>query len=362
MSEIRGVDSQATMPRPGWNSRLFTCDLTDPRWLAFVQSQPEATIFHHPAWANLLAESYGYRPFALIQTDVDGSIEAGLPMMEVRSSITGRRFVSLPFTDYCQPLARNAEGLAWLTANLSGWQQSTRARRIEIRGEVLRMAGAYLSPVGVRHLLTLETDSDQVFRRFKRTQVQQPIQKAQRDGVQARISRSPDDLAIFYRLHWQTRQRVGTPVQPKRFMARLWTSLIESGLGFVVLAHNDSQPIAGAVFLTWNRTLIYKYSASDPAHWKLRPNNLVLWTAIQWGCEHGYHLFDFGKTDLDNQGLRDFKSGWGATEVPLIYSYIGDVPLNHTAGLTKRALSKLIQHSPPIVCQTIGELLYGHFA
>ena len=106
-------------------------------------------------------------------------------------------------------------------------------------------------------------------------------------------------------------------------MESLWSRLIKSGLGFVVLAYKDSTPIAGALFLAWNGTLIYKYSASDPLYWRYRPNNLVLWTAIRWGCEHGYHLMDFGKTDLANQGLRDFKSGWGATETPLIYSYIG---------------------------------------
>jgi hypothetical protein len=57
--------------------------------------------------------------------------------------------------------------------------------------------------------------------------------------------------------------------------------------------------------MAWNGSLIYKYSASDPAYWRLRPNNLLLWRAIQWACENGYHTFDMGRTDLAGGSGRD---------------------------------------------------------
>jgi len=50
-------------------------------WLAFAQSQPEATLFHHPAWLSLLSTTYHYRPLVLTQTDQAGHIVAGLPML-----------------------------------------------------------------------------------------------------------------------------------------------------------------------------------------------------------------------------------------------------------------------------------------
>ena len=34
--------------------------LTDPAWISFVEGHPEATPFHHPAWANVLARSYRF--------------------------------------------------------------------------------------------------------------------------------------------------------------------------------------------------------------------------------------------------------------------------------------------------------------
>ena len=46
----------------------------------------------------------------------------------------------------------------------------------------------------------------------------------------------------------------------------------------------------------------------------------VFWTAIQESCARSDREFDFGRTDLGNEGLRRFKSGWGGVERPLVYS------------------------------------------
>jgi lipid II:glycine glycyltransferase (peptidoglycan interpeptide bridge formation enzyme) len=151
-------------------------------------------------------------------------------------------------------------------------------------------------------------------------------------------------------------------------MDLLWKHVIDKELGFVVLVHLDRQPVAGALYLAWNRNLIYKFGASDPRFWDLRPNNLAMWTAIEWACEHGYRTLDFGRTDLDNQGLRDFKSRWGAMELPLTYSYLGTRAHPSAAVAARRArlrklaldaAGRVIRTSPPILCRATGALFYG---
>ena len=77
--------------------------LDDPRWLAFVEAQPDAGPFHHPAWGHLVASTYGFRPFAHALEE-DGCIVAGLPTAELRGLSGARRWVSLPFTDELTPL------------------------------------------------------------------------------------------------------------------------------------------------------------------------------------------------------------------------------------------------------------------
>lgn len=336
-------------------------DWMDEPWLAFVGSHPDATAFHHPAWMELLADTYGYRPSVLALTDPEGEVAAGVPLLEVRSWLAGSRFVSLPFTDHCPPLSRDAETLAGLSARFAEWSVSDGVRRLEIRGTMPEAPGVIEAVVGVRHVLPLEGDSRQIRSRFK-PERGKGVRKAERDGVDVRLTRTRDGLAAFYRLHCLTRRKLGVPVQPARFFEGLWRKIIDRNLGHVLLAYRSGQPIAGAVLLTWNGQLILKYSASDPSQLRFRPNNLVVWAAIDWGCRNGCRQMDFGKTDLDDTGLRAFKLGWASTEVPLSYCFVGTEPPKPRTGLARRTASRMIRVSPPVVARGVGELFYRHLA
>jgi hypothetical protein len=82
-------------------------EIDDPRWRSFVAETDSATPFHHPAWSDLLSRTYRYPAFAIAITDDDGTLLAGAPFLEVRSLSRRRRWISLPFTDECPPLAQS---------------------------------------------------------------------------------------------------------------------------------------------------------------------------------------------------------------------------------------------------------------
>jgi lipid II:glycine glycyltransferase (peptidoglycan interpeptide bridge formation enzyme) len=187
------------------------------------------------------------------------------------------------------------------------------------------------------------------------------IRVAERRGVRIESGNQRNHVEVFYRLHLETRQRKGMPIQPWRFFHILGRSLLEKGLGFVLLAYKDDACLAGAVFLHWHGTLTYKFGASHFDGLSLRPNNLVMWAAIRWGCENGYSLFDMGRTDIDDAGLRAFKSGWGAEETPLAYSTLSAEPSQPVTGKLMPIMQTVIRNSPPWVCRATGELLYKHF-
>jgi CelD/BcsL family acetyltransferase involved in cellulose biosynthesis len=333
---------------------MLTLELDDPQWGAFVSSCPDASPFHHPAWAQLLAECYGLRPFALVTSDTEGAIEAGLPVLQ---TLRGRhaRLLSLPFTDACPPLVRSDRARSRLAAELA------LVGRLELRGP-LAGEGLVAHLRGVTHVLDLEHEPEALRRRF-RPQMRRNVARAEREGVVVRRGETRADLVdTFYALHLRTRRRQGVPVQPRRFFGLLWDRLIDQGLGTVLLAYSGTTPVAGAVFLTWNRAVTYKFGASDPAYWGLRPNNLVFWEAIREACGRGDRTFDFGRTELDNRGLREFKSGWGAREEPLVYTFAGAAPPAEGRGLVVRALGTAIRHSPAWVCRAVGEAGYRYAA
>jgi hypothetical protein len=137
--------------------------------------------------------------------------------------------------------------------------------------------------------------------------------------------------------------------------------MLEPGLGELLLAWANGVPIAGAVFLRAARTVVYKYGASDERGWRLRPNNLLMAEAIGRSVKDGFSRFDFGRTDFADAGLRSFKLGWGATERPLVYSWLdGHRASSGPSG--GRALAEIIRHCPIGVCRMIGEGLYRYAA
>jgi CelD/BcsL family acetyltransferase involved in cellulose biosynthesis len=351
---------------------LHSCDqlqkleLFSTCWIDFVRSQPRATCFHHPAWAGLLTDCYGYQAFALALTDDAGRTVAGLPVIEVTRPWGERRWVSLPFTDHCTPLAIDDDALQNLVLNLIEAQKIYNLSSIRVRAD-LKMHGAGGDSFNSRsdaflHTLRLQPDAQSLFRRFNKTQVQRNILKAERVGVSVHWGDSLCDLEVFYSLHVGTRRRLGIPVQPKRFFDLLWEGILSAGLGFLLIVYKDDRPIAGAVFLVSNGVIIYKYGASDHKFLRFRPNNLLFWHAIRWGCDNGYHTFDFGRTDAENAGLRKFKNGWGTDEVPLVYSVVGSRPTKFSLGRRSKVLSGIIRCSPPWVCRAIGELFYKYTA
>jgi hypothetical protein len=335
-------------------------DPSDENWLAFVASDPQANAFHHPAWINLLAECYGYRPFVIAVSDADGNIQAGLPIMEVRSPLTGRRWVSLPFTDYCAPLYRDVESLSQLTDDLVRLSHEAGTPRIELRWEYPTRPAVHSYSPYVLHTLELDPNPALVSKRFTSVH-RQNIRTAEKRGV--RIERGDQQVRLgeFYQLQLHTRQRQGIPVQPRRFFDLLAANIIQQGLGFVLSAYKDDECVAAAVFLHWQQTLMCKYAASRADSLGLRPNNLLFWTGIQWGCENGCTSFDMGRTDLDNTGLRRFKRDWGAEERPLAYSMLSATPPRSESGKLRSIMQTVISKSPVWVCRAAGELLYSHF-
>jgi hypothetical protein len=282
-------------------------------------------------------------------------------MIEVSNPLGRRRLVSLPFTDHCPPLLDvgvDPERFAQLVVR---WREGRPGLGLEVRAE-LRGEGLHAQAVGTRHLLGLERDPATLLRRLDRNQVRRRIRRSRELGVEAVLSRSPGELAAFYQLHCETRRRQGVPVQPRRFIENLWQKVIEPGLGFVVTARWGGAPVATAVFLAWNQTLIYKYSASASAHWNLGANFLVQWTAIEWACENGYRTYDLGRTDAGHESLRVFKAGWGGEEIPLAYTHVGSEAPRLGHGRGAAALANIIRHSPTAVCRALGEVLYRYAA
>jgi lipid II:glycine glycyltransferase (peptidoglycan interpeptide bridge formation enzyme) len=128
--------------------------------------------------------------------------------------------------------------------------------------------------------------------------------------------RSPEAMAAYYHLHCLTRG-MGLP-QPAYFQ-KIQAHLIAKDLGFVTLVTHKGRAVAGAIFFTFGQQALYKFGASDMRWQHLYPNYLLFWHVIQWLCQHHYTELCFGRTSPNNQGLRQFKAGWGTQKSRVHY-------------------------------------------
>lgn len=331
-----------------------------PAWAAFAGSHPSATLFHQPVWAQLLEECYGHRAFALVLSDHSGHIAAGMPVMEMRSRLTGRRWVSLPFTDHCAPLASTEGALADLVGWLVEKQAAGEIPSIEVRWALPVKQGVRARQPYVIHTLPLRADAQSQLMAFERT-TRQKIKQAEKQGVHLVSFGDRRDVECFYRLQVLTRRNLGVPVQPRRFFLRLWEQLIRPGQGHIVLAAEGDDVVAGALSLYHGRAAMIKYVAYDPRRKALPIVRFAVWKAIEWACQQGFPALDFGRTDASQEGLREFKHHFRPVEEPLTYSWIGGDRWQPTNTWADRALRTLIKRSPASVCRGMGELLYAHF-
>ncbi len=337
-------------------SSLAAIAADDPCWLSFLGARPEATAFHRTPWLETISAAYGLESFVLTLSDPTGKVVAGLPAVELGRG-RAKRWSSLPFTDWCNPLGA-PQDVQRLLGAIEDDLESNGVRSVEVRADL--PIPAHRRAAGVTHELDLRPGASDLLPTFDKSQVQRNIKRAQREGVVVRRQRDSSDLfETFGRLHASTRRRLGVPVQPPSFFRHLWERVIEPGHGFVSIAEVAGVPAAAAVFLLGGGTVTYKFGASDARYWPQRPNHMLFWDVIRWSCEHGYERFDFGRTDLAGTGLRAFKSGWAATERELVYSWLGTPPgSGRAAALAASALRPVIRSSPGWVNQALGRALY----
>jgi CelD/BcsL family acetyltransferase involved in cellulose biosynthesis len=327
---------------------------TDERWEDFVGRAAGATLFHHPLWLGLLAARYRYAFSASCVLDDDGRVVAGLPWARIESRITGKRLVALPFSDACPPLTDGGSEEE-LTRVVDEHRRETELG-LEVRWE-METLGVTVQRYW-RHTLALEADADAVAKRAK-SSIRRGVTKARKEGLAFERRTDAKALDAFYGLHLRTRRHQGVPTQPKRFIDGLG-ALFRQGHGFVALVSDGDSPIAAAVFLQLRDHLIYKYGASDRSALARRPNNLLFAEVIRWACENGLRELDFGRTDLEQEGLKQFKRGWGADERPLHHTYAGMEPPSGGDSGALRLLAPVIRHGPPGVGRLLGAS-YRHF-
>lgn len=323
-------------------------------------------VYHSIEWLELLTEYYKFS-FKILEAQENGIGSTLIPFL-VSPNLKGKKnLIFLPFSDQVEILCKGKETFCEIIQHLKD-NEVKNYKKIVFHTDVNSLLndslrGAfYFDNSYVKHTLSLHHLSEDIGKTFSKN-IKRNIKKAQDQNIFVKRSIDTQSLNVFYNLHLQTRKKHGTPTQPFGFFKKMKEKLFDSGMGFILISYKGEIPLAAAVFLYDNSSMIYKYGASNPNLLHLRPNELLFYEAIKIAKEMGLKRFDFGISKNTNLGLRHFKSGFGAIETPVCYSILSNKPI-HKKGKTgdNKYLKFIIRHSPLWLNRLIGELFYKYAA
>lgn len=341
--------------------------LEDCRWEAFLQQHPHASLFHSTAWLRALANTYGYTPVIYTTSPLQRPLQNGIVFCQVDSWLTGRRLVSLPFSDYCEPLVDTPNAMERITAALDDSFPQNNWRYIEFRPLEPFQFNSELDRIIIKytlHQVDLRVDIDTIFSNFHKSSIQRKIRRAFRENLVYREGSNQTFLDAFYQLLTFTRKVHKRPPQPKAWFTNLLNNFGEAAT--IRVAFKDDRAVAAMLTIRYKNTLFYKYGASDPGFHNLGAVHFLYWRAIVDAKAGGLEVFDLGRTDLDQPGLITFKSRWGAKQSVLTYFRFGaagssthwfDVP---ALNWKPRAAQYVFAHLPDYALSKLGGILYRH--
>jgi hypothetical protein len=280
----------------------------------------------------------------------------------VNSWLTGRRLVSLPFSDHCEPLIGSIEQFHHLLAGIRQETSRNNSKYIEFRPLTLSLGGKSSlekSESFCFHKLDLRPSLTELFGRFHKKCVQKKIERAEREDLQYEVGSSAVLLRKFYDLQVITRHRQQLVPQPFAWFYSLGACMGDK-FKIRVVSKND-RPIAGILTLQFRQTMVCKYSCSDKLLSNLGGIQLLFWKAIQDAKNEGLLDFDLGRSDPGNEGLIRFKDRLGAVRSTVTYWRYPAVSSAQTPGTWKIGVAKRIfSRLPEAWLAATGGLLYRH--
>jgi CelD/BcsL family acetyltransferase involved in cellulose biosynthesis len=336
--------------------------LHDPRWTRLVERHPRASVFHIPGWLEALQRTYGYEPVVLTTSAPGTDLTNGIVFCQVNSWLTGRRLVSLPFSDHCEPLVESPRELEQLMLAVEEEARAGRWKYVEVRPlTVTADADARFEKAQTFcfHRLDLRPAGADLFRSFHKDCVQRKIRRAEREALRYEEGCSETLLQQFYALLVLTRRRQRLPPQPLSWFRNLIECMGDRLK--IRVASKDGRPVASILTLRHNRTLVYKYGCSDKSFSNLGGMHLLFWRSIEEAKENGLLEMDMGRSDWDNPGLIDFKARWGAQQSELVYLRNSSARSQAEVGQTVLRVGKqIIDMAPESLAKLAGRVFYRH--
>lgn len=341
----------------GQNLTIAPLEETRDEWISLVKHVASSRLYHSERWLELLYKTYGFRFFTAFLRSKTETL-AGCVFARAKFPFA-QRFIALPFSDACEPLATNAVSLEMLLVSLAATKVA--GQSLEIRGTSAPAPWITLD-LFVNWELNLAFPAEQLYKGLA-SNFRRNIIKAEKSGVLIEYGHNFDEVRRFCALNVGNRRRLGLPSQPARFFQN---ALQEFGCTDDIqiwLASRAGRDLAAIFLIRHNDRIYYKWSARDASDVS-GASHLLVWNIIEKFAKSQIVL-DLGRCDVRNQGLCRFKREVGATSLPLPCSFTPRAPKitssEQLSGMSAFA-SRIWRHLPLALYEPLSSPIYPYLA
>lgn len=339
----------------------------DPEWDAFVETHPHGWVCHTSAWLKVVQHVWkNLKPYYIIARDDEKKISAGIPLCLLKSLTGKKRLISTPFSTLTDPLATDDRSLVSLLSkipdlmeqeNISSVVFKTFQATNSIPTEIYSRSDKH-----IHHALDLTLSEEQLMSSFHRSN-RKSIKKSLKSPLTINYASSLIELKRFYDLYLITRKRLGLPVIPWSFFEGMWNFLKDCNwIDLLNIFYNDTF-VGGMISLKYHNSISAEVLAYKPEFLTMCPNNLLIWSTILNAKKEGRQEFDFGRTDLSEQGIMKFKDQWTMKKTLLpTFRYPkmnGNSSQKEEAGSAMKLMRSMIQNQPMPIYKSASKLFYA---
>jgi len=329
------------------------------RWDRFVLDHEGGTGHHLYSWNNVISEVFGHDTIYLMVKNESGVIVGVAPLVILSSRLFGRFLVSLPFLNYGGILATHDEARASLEAYIEKLATRKNLNHVELRQQHIVSTSWVSSERKVSMRLSLPSSYEDLQKQFP-SKLRSQVRRAQKEGMVARVG-GVECLDEFYAVFSRCMRDLGTPVYAKRFFGKI-LEVFPKDAHICIVSHQDT-PVAAGFLYGFRSSLEIPWAASDKRFNKLSPNMLLYGKVLEYACQQGFQVFDFGRSSPDS-GTYKFKAQWGAQPHQLYWYYWmkdgRDVPQLNPQNPKYALAIRLWQTLPVPVANLLGPHIVKH--
>jgi len=128
------------------------------------------------------------------------------------------------------------------------------------------------------------------------------------------------------------------------------------------VTRKNGAPIAAMLTLRHRWPAVYKYGYSCQGFHSLGSMPILFWRVVEESKASGAEQIDFGRSDLDNEGLINFKDTLGTSRKRLTYYRYVRTTRQGATLQDSRTVQQFFSYLPEAVASMAGRVMYRHRA